>query len=131
MADDIVLTIESEDDAWENLEQALRLDVPRGVPVRVIWGGWPHMEIKLPETPGQAVISPSMMEAFIELQTTIYRAHSLLSGGAGDLRTLTKFDKEIFEFHVSVEPGSSEYKIDLTEIVRSFGMATYCPRTTG
>jgi hypothetical protein len=63
-----------------------------------------------------------MMEAFIELQRTIYRAHTFLASDTGDLRTLSHIEKDQFEFHVKVEPGSSEYTIDLTEIIKSLGV---------
>jgi hypothetical protein len=62
-----------------------------------------------------------MMEAFLELQRTIYRAHTFLASDTGDLRTLSRDEKELFEFRVQVEPGSSDYKIDLTDIIKSLG----------
>jgi serine/threonine protein phosphatase PrpC len=62
-----------------------------------------------------------MMEAFLELQKSIYRTHTLLSSGTENLRHLSRYEREQFEFRVKVEKGSSDYKIDLTDIVSKLG----------
>lgn len=114
--------IRSEDDAWIALEQALaQEDLPDEPPSGVGFSSWPSINVYLPATPVKGSISPTMMEAFIELQNTIYRAHTFLSSDTGDLRTLSKREKEQFEFHVQVKDGSSKYEIDLTQIAQSLG----------
>jgi hypothetical protein len=118
MADQI-FDIRSEDDAWSILETAIEKGTSEGIDFR--FKGWPQIEVYLPDTPQDASISPSMMEAFIELQKTIYRSHTFLASDTGNLRTLSKIEREHFEFRVQVKPGSSDYNIDLTEIAKSLG----------
>jgi hypothetical protein len=117
MADQIV-DIENEDDAWALLEAAIGKGDDGDI-VEFRFKGWPHLEIYLPDTPQDASISPSMMEAFIELQKTIYRSHTFLTADTGNLRTLSRYERDRFEFRVQVKPGSSDYNIDLTEIAKS------------
>jgi hypothetical protein len=121
MADEQLFNIKSEDDAWKALSDAVSAGADAGEHPRIVWGGWPNIEIHLPNTSIEGSISPSMMEAFIELQKSIYRTHTLLSSGTDNLRHLSRYEREQFEFRVKVEKGSSDYKIDLTEIVSKLG----------
>ena len=118
-----IVQIASEEDAWRHLEEAVSGKFPqmKGTDLEIQFHGWPRLEIYLPDTPRQASISPSMMEAFIDLQKTIYRSHTFLSADTGNLRTLTNAEREQFEFRVEVKPGSSGYEVDLTEIAKSLG----------
>lgn len=117
----IIVHIRNEDEAWKELAQALGDGFPpETVPV-FVFEGWPKITIGLPRTPIDGSISPSMMEAFLELQKTIYRAHAFLTADTGDLRTLTKKEKEDLEFRVKVEKGSSNYEIDLNTILDKLG----------
>ena len=52
--------------------------------------GWPKVVIYFPVPLKQASISLSMMEALIELQNIIHRAHTFIGSNTGDLRNLTK-----------------------------------------
>jgi hypothetical protein len=121
VAEELVLRVKTEEDAWKALQEALQNGVPEDLAPNVKWTGWPHISIYLPDTPEEGSISPSMMEAFLELQRSIFRTHALLSTGTENLRTLKKLEKEQFEFRVKVEKGSSGYTIDLTTIVSKLG----------
>jgi hypothetical protein len=114
------IRIASEEDAWAVLKNELGT-VDGGAPVSLSFADWPFIEIHLPQTPEEASIAPSMMEALVELQKTIYRAHTFLTADTGNLRTLSRIEREKFEFRVKVSAGSSDYKIDLTEIAKSLG----------
>jgi hypothetical protein len=121
MADQIV-EIAGEEDAWVLLQKLLEEGQhAEASQVDVRFKGWPFLQIHLPDTPREASITPSMMEAFIELQKTIYRSHTFLASDTGNLRTLSKAERDRFEFRVEVKPGSSDYKVDLTEIAKSLG----------
>src|SRR5947209_5146809 len=85
-----VFTIRGEEDAFELLDRALSGAIEGDGPALLDFSGWPVIDVKLPKTPINSSISPTMMEAFVELQTTIYRAHSLLATDSGDLRGLSK-----------------------------------------
>jgi hypothetical protein len=120
MVDEQQFNIKSEDDAWKALSDAVA-GADAGEHPKIVWGGWPNIKIHLPNTSIDGSISPSMMEAFIELQRSIYRTHTLLSSGTESLRHLSRYEREQFEFRVKVEKGSSDYNIDLTEILSRLG----------
>ena len=82
---------------------------------------WPLLTIHLPNTPIEGSISPSMMEAFLEVQTSIYRAHSLLTTQSGDLRGRSKSERESLEFRVKVSKGSSDYLAALAKPIETIG----------
>ena len=81
MPDATAIRIESEDEAWEYLRRALAGDLPDDLVPAVAFKGWPHVSVYLPDTPIEASISPQMMRALVELQDSIYRAHSAVASG--------------------------------------------------
>jgi len=107
--------IRNEDDAFGLLASALNNEVDQPDEVMVRFVGWPKLHVYLPQTPLNGSITPTMMEAFIELQKAIYRTQSLASSNNGDLRTMTKLERERLEFRVKVSDGSSEYLADLAK----------------
>lgn len=114
MAEPEVIKIESEDDAFNYLERALGDEfTPDTFPI-VVFDGWPVVDVYLPKTP-DASITPTMMAAFIELQDAVYRTHKLINSDTSNLRTLSKAEREAYEFRVKVRPGSSGYAINLGE----------------
>lgn len=108
--------ITTEDEAFEILDKALKGAISDDDLLRVEFVGWPRMDVHLPLTPLNGSISPTMMEAFIEFQTTIYRAYLLLNLENGDLRSLTKPEKDHLEFRVKVSEGSSDYTVQLAKM---------------
>lgn len=123
MAEVWALRISSEEEAWAYLQRALEGDLPEDLVPEVQFSGWPVVEVYIPATPVQSSISPAMMQAFIDLQTAIYRSHALLTTGDRSSRTLSKAERERLEFRVKVEGGSSAYKVDLTHIADTLGVA--------
>jgi hypothetical protein len=118
---DRVFQVRSEEDAFALLERALTDAIPEDWPGLIDFAGWPVIDVRLPHTPISGSISPTMMEAFIDLQTAIYRAHSLLTSGSPDLRGLSKAEKDRLEFRVKVEEGSSGYVAQLAKTMESIG----------
>lgn len=116
-----VIVIETEEQAWDYLNRALISEIPKDAIPFFDFRGWPKITISLPRSPVEGSISPSMMEAFIELQKTIYRTHTFLTADTGDLRTLARSEKDDLEFRVKVEKGSSNYEIDLQQILERLG----------
>lgn len=114
--------IDSEEQAWELLQEALegRLDL-REAPT-FNFDKWPIIDIHLPATPVESSISPTMMEAFIELQKSINRAYTLTSADTGDLRYLTNAERERLEIRVVVTKGSSEYAAKLADALEKIGL---------
>jgi hypothetical protein len=121
LADGTTFEIASENDAWRLLDDSLNRRIDAGERPEFIWSGWPYLQIDLPETPIPGSISPPMMGAFLEIQSSIYRSHAILSSGTSNLRSLNRIDKERFEFRVRVEKGSSLYLVDLQHIAERLG----------
>ncbi len=117
------IRVESEDEGWAYLRQALAGELPKDLVPVVAFKGWPHVEVYLPDTPIEGSISPQMMRALIELQDSIYRAHSAVTGGKPTAR-LSRAERERLEFRVEVKGGSSKYEIDLTKIFETLGTAS-------
>jgi len=121
MAEEVVFRIRNEEDAWKALQDALENKVEISPEMKIIWSGWPVIRIYLPNVPEDATISTSMMSAILELQTSVYRTHALLTTGDSNLRSLTRFDRERFELRVKVEKGSSDLSINLPDIIAKYG----------
>jgi hypothetical protein len=121
MAEEAVFQIKSEEDAWKALQDALENKIELAPDIKVIWDGWPVIRIYLPNVPEDATISTSMMSAILELQTSIYRTHAILSSGDSSLRHLTRLEREQFEIRVKVGAGSSDLSINLPDIIAKYG----------
>lgn len=67
-------------------------------------------------------MSAAMMSALVEFQKSLYRTHSLITAGERTAR-ITKEERELLDFRVKVEGGSSKLGIDLTAIAQSWGVA--------
>ncbi len=116
------LVIENEETAIDALRRALDGQLTIEEVGVVDFRGWPTVSIHLPGTPIDSSITPSMMEAFIELQRSIYRAHMLVTADNADLRALSKAERETLEFRVRVSEGSSDYAAELAEAVEKIGV---------
>lgn len=92
-----VFRIENEEDAWKVFERAISKGVEAGKAPTIVWAGWPNIEVYLPNTPEEGSISASMMEAFLELQKSVYRTHLLLANGPSSRRRLTQIERDQFE----------------------------------
>jgi hypothetical protein len=113
--------ITNEEEAIGILQRLLNREIPEDTPISVVFRDWPTIDVHLPRTPIRASISPTMMEAFIETQTALYRSYSLLTTDSGDLRGLTRAEKEALEFRVRVQGGSSEYSAGLGKVLDVIG----------
>lgn len=111
--------IKNEEEAWE----ILQLLVGGKVKIQELGDlqlkNWPKITIRVQE--GESVITPSMMEGFIELQKAILRSHAQVTYGDDDLRRVSESDKEALEFRVRVSKGSSNYEIDLQKLLETLG----------
>lgn len=116
-----VAQITNEAEAWELLEKALASKLPPDFVPHIQFRGWPQVEVYLPETPIESSITPTMMQAFIELQESIYRSHTLLTSDTADLRALTQQEREQLELRVKVSSGSNQYVADAAPIIERIG----------
>lgn len=120
-AEDTVLKVSSEEDALELLARVLAGEISDDSTKSIQFDGWPNLNIYLPRTPTSSSISPTMMEAFIELQKSVYRSYSLLNNDSGDLRGLSHIEKGELEFRVDVKGGSSDYSTDFAQAITTIG----------
>jgi hypothetical protein len=116
-----LIRIQNEEDAWKAFEDAINHRFADGSKPKIVWDGWPNVDVYLPNTPEEGSISTSMMIAFIELQNSVYKTHLLLSSGTKKRRRLTQIEREKFELRVRVEKGSSEYIVNFQEIAAKLG----------
>lgn len=121
MAEEAVFRIRNEEDAWKAFQDAIQNKVELSPDLKIIWDGWPVIRIYLPNVPEEATISTSMMAAILDLQTSIYRTHALLTTGSDSLRHQTRIEREQFELRVKVEKGSSDLSINLPDIIAKYG----------
>jgi hypothetical protein len=119
-----VVKLDTEEEAWALLQEYLE-NPPESDPddpTLFDFGKWLGVSVHLPNTPIDGSISPTMMEAFIALQESIYRTYGLVSWESPDLRYLTNEKKDTLEFRVQVEKGSSDYEVDLSSIIEKIGI---------
>ena len=120
-----IFEVSSEEEAWKLLSAATATDWSeehREEPIVLDFGKWAKLNIHLPETVIDGSMTPTMMEAFIELQKAIYRSYNLVSSEPHDLRYLTSAERERLEFRVEVNKGSSDYQADFTAILEKLGL---------
>lgn len=110
-----VYIIRSERDAFYVLEKALSGELEDIDSAYIRFSGWPKINIYLPNTPIEGSITPTMMEAFLDLQRSVYRTHSLIAYDSADLRNMTTLERDRLEFRVKVSEGSSDYLAELAK----------------
>jgi hypothetical protein len=118
----VAIVIESENQAWDLLRQVLDREFPAEHGEVVEFRGWTGLSVHLPNTPISASITPSIMEAFIDVQKTIYRTYTLVSADTADLRTLSKAERDALEFRVVVSKGSSDYATPFAQALEKIGV---------
>lgn len=111
------ISVSSEAAAWRTLEAVLE----RGMNYRrgeIDLGDWAKIELKFWVGDKQAVINPSMMRAFLDIQDAILRTRLIAIEQSTDLRGLSRDERAAYEIEVFVSPGSSGIDIDVTEIAK-------------
>jgi hypothetical protein len=118
----VAIVVETEEQAWTLLRRVLDGEFPEEHGEIVEFKGWVGLNVHLPNTPVNASITPSVMEAFIDVQKTIYRAYTLVSADTADLRTLSKAERDALEFRVVVSEGSSDYATPFAHALEKIGV---------
>ncbi len=114
--------VTNEDEALSLLRRALAGDIPDDILPVVTFDGWPSLHVVLPHTSADSSISPSMMVAFLEYQAAITRARALITTESGDVRNLTKPERDGVEFRVKVSGGCSEYLVKLAKPLENIAL---------
>lgn len=105
--------IRNEADIYQILENYLKDDKyfsNRKIKVKSL----PKLELKLEGEEFHSSITPTIMKAFIELQSGLNRAYAVAKHGEANANRLTQEEKKELEFVVRVEKGSSLFSLDFT-----------------
>jgi hypothetical protein len=110
--------IHSEEEAWNILRSSLEnIDVDKSA-FSIDFSGWPTFDVYL--NIGNGSLTPSVMKIFIEFQEELLRSFALLKYGEANITRLTHAERKSLEFEVAVRTGSSDSKINLSEIFKQF-----------
>lgn len=113
------IVIRSEDDAYRYLDAAVQGELGRlaGHLTAVRFEGWPTLRIHVTGPKFDQSITPSMMHGFVELQRNLYRSYAIARYNSPSIRSLTKEERKALEIEIRVEGGSSDFEVDLTELL--------------
>ncbi|WP_246033034.1 hypothetical protein [Falsirhodobacter xinxiangensis] len=117
VADSQAFNLATEDDAWDFLDRFTKGLVEVTDVAQVTFGDWANISVYIPGKRYNSAITPYMMQGWVELQRSLYRAYALAASGKADAKRLTERDKEILELVVKVDEGSSDQKVDLQAIL--------------
>lgn len=112
------LVIRSEDDLYSSLN-LIKNDKVNLDDISIRFDGWPTMSIHLHGDKFDSTITPELMKAFIEMQSSIFRAYSLARYNTVQIRGLKQAEKDLLEIRVKVQPGSSLFEINFQEILEN------------
>lgn len=121
MANNNVLVIRSEADAFAYLERALKEEFADR-PVRIEFKNWPVLTIRLEGSGYDSTITPDMAEALVALQQAINRTYARSVHHTTTARSLTNEEKQRLQFKAKVAKGSSLIEINLGEFFETLGL---------
>lgn len=102
-------TIASDEDAFALLARLVE-GQPLGPDYEIRFDGWPRFVITVKGTDFDGTIPTRIMPTLLELQAQVHRLYCRTAYGDGNLRRLSKQDKEALELVVRVERGSSFFE---------------------
>lgn len=108
--DDNKVTINSEDEAFEYVQQYLS---GYSLPENISFDGWPNLTFRLTGKKFNNSLTPSVMKGFVEMQAQINKSYALAKYGVPDSRKLTKEELDALEIEVTVEKGSSIVEVNI------------------
>lgn len=112
------LNIDSEAMAWEVLEKALK-GVYDDKSVSLSLDNWAGINLHFVGGNFESSITPGVMSGFLDLQKAINRAAAALIYNEPNALRLTAEDRKSFELVIAVSGGSSNFDINLSEIINT------------
>lgn len=110
------IKITSEDQVYQLLDSLIEKKI--SIDGKTIeFSGWPTLTMHLQGADFDSTITPSLMKAFLELQSGLYRSYSIARYNSPKITTLSKEEKEALEIKVKVQPGSSIFSIDMQQLL--------------
>lgn len=113
------VSIQTEASAWRTLEAVLE----RGTAYRrgdIELGDWTKFEAKFWIGKKEAVLTPPIMRALLELQDAILRTKLIAIEQKSSLHNISQQERDSYEIEAYVYAGSTGVEIDLTEIAKHF-----------
>ena len=86
-------------------------------------GDWAKIDVYVPEDRYDSALTPYMMQGWVDLQRSVYRAYSMAISGDPDGKKLSDAEKDKLELIVEVKSGSSDQTVDIQEIITRLGLA--------
>lgn len=117
MESSLQLNLLTENDAWDLLSRLLSGEIPDKI-LDVEIGEWAEIHLKFKGEKYSSTITPSMMEAFLDLQKNIHRLYAKLKYNDSRSNILTDDEKRSVDILVKVSEGSTDAKIDLKEVLK-------------
>lgn len=114
------LVIGSEEQAWEILRKACSQTLDLDPLFEIRLDKWPSFEIYLEGRQFDSSLNTKMMEGFIELQKSIYRAYATLYCNSGKSVSLTDKERDALEIVIKIKPGSSDVTAIITDALKEF-----------
>lgn len=118
MSDQTMLAlIESEEDAFRFLEQALRGDLD-GRNIDLSFDNWPVLKVKIEGKGYDSTITAEIAEAIVLLQKAINRSYARLVRNSSSAKNLSDDERKKLAVKAKVEKGSSVVEVNLGEPVK-------------
>jgi hypothetical protein len=109
-----LLTISSEEEAWDRLTEATQQTTARlGDVAAIHFLKWPFLNMHI--STGDGSLSTPLMEIFIEYQKTLWRTYALIKYGTPKISFLTDEERTALQFDVLVRQGSTDAIANLTK----------------
>ncbi len=105
------ITVSSEQQAWQLLEQATSIGFKGNVDLR--FDGWPVFHIDVKGKDWNSTVPTRIMTPLLEVQKDINRAYASVRYGEGNLRKLKDEERDDLEVVVKVKKGSSLFDAEL------------------
>lgn len=109
------LKINSEEDAFEFLQKALRDEISDDV--KITFDHWPKITIELESKGYNSTVTPSIMTSLLELQQGLNRTYAKLALDRNS-RHLKDDERKSIEFKAKVEDGCTKITVDLQDYAK-------------
>lgn len=111
--------IQSEEQAFEILQQALAGELDNEVISSIKFEGWPKVEIRLAGSGYDSTITPELAQAFLHVQQAVNKAYARVVRHETNGRALKSSEKESLRLKAKVEKGSTNLTVDFGSVAET------------
>jgi hypothetical protein len=83
---------------------------------------WANIKFNVERVPVDASITPTIMNAYQEIQSSLYQVAAIIEHDVANTNKLTSEDKKNLEFYVIVNRGSSKQETPIWDILGNIGV---------